>query len=226
MHRLLRFRVLAPCGVALLVLSGCFGSTPPTQFYLVPSLSGGDTAPPASTGQRDLTLGVGPVTVPPYLDRSQIVTRTSRAKLVVADFDQWAGPLADTIARVLSENLSILIPTERVVLHPWSRTLDPDYQVTVEVLQFERGPGNQVVLAARWSLLDRDGKELVLRTSRLNQAASGADYEATATAMGQALDTLAQDIATTLRGMAQPAPRANEGTSKPARSASKGAGAR
>jgi len=191
----------------------------------VPSLSGGDTAP-AAAGQRDLTLGVGPVTVPPYLDRSQIVTRTSRAKLVVADFDQWAGPLADTIARVLSENLSILIPTERVVLHPWSRTLDPDYQVTVEVLQFERGPGNQVVLAARWSLLDRDGKELVLRTSRLNQAASGADYEATATAMGQALEVLAQDIATTLRSLSQPAPRANEGTSKPARSASKGAGAR
>ena len=226
MPRWLHARVLVLSGVALLVLSGCLGSTPPTQFYLVPPLSAPDTPPPASAGRRDLTLGVGPVTVPPYLDRSQIVTRTSRAKLVVADFDQWAGPLADTIARVLSENLSILIPTERVVLHPWSRTLDPDYQVTVEVLQFERGPGNQVVLAARWSLLDRDGKELVLRTSRLNQAASGADYEATATAMGRALEVLAQDIATTLRSMAQPAPRANEGTSKPARSASKGAGAR
>jgi hypothetical protein len=28
MHRLLRTRVLVPCGVALFVLSGCFGSTP------------------------------------------------------------------------------------------------------------------------------------------------------------------------------------------------------
>jgi uncharacterized lipoprotein YmbA len=207
MHRLLRFRVLAPCGVALLVLSGCFGSTPPTHFYLVPSMTGGDTAPPASAGQRDLTLGVGPVTVPPYLDRPQIVTRTSRAKLALADFDQWAGPLADTIARVLSEDLSLLIPTERVVLYPWSRTIDPDYQITVEVLQFDRGPGNQVVLAARWSLQDRDGKELVLRTSRLSQAASGADHEATVTAMGRTLEVLAQDIATTLRSMAQPAPK-------------------
>ena len=206
MHRLLRTRVLVPCGVALFVLSGCLGSTPPTQFYLVPSLTGGDTAPPASAGQRDLTLGVGPVTVPPYLDRPQIVTRTSRAKLALADFDQWAGPLADTIARVLSEDLSLLIPTERVVLHPWLRTIEPDYQVTVEVLQFDRGPGNQVVLVARWSLLDRDGKELVMRTARLSQAASGADYEATVTAMGRALEVLAQDIATTLRSLAPPAP--------------------
>ena len=109
----------------------------------MPSLTGGDTAPPASAGQRDLTLGVGPVTVPPYLDRPQIVTRTSRAKLALADFEQWAGPLADTIARVLSEDLALLIPTERVVLYPWPRTIDPDYQVTVEVLQFDRGPGTR-----------------------------------------------------------------------------------
>src|SRR4029453_549757 len=94
-------RVLVLCGVALLVLSGCLGSTPPTQFYLLPPRPSGDTAPPASAGPRDLTLAVGPVTVPPYLDRPQIVTRTSRAKLALADFDQWAGPLADTIARVL-----------------------------------------------------------------------------------------------------------------------------
>ena len=206
MHRLLRTRVLVPCGVALFVLSGCFGSTPPTQFYLVPSLTGGDTAPLASAGQRDLTLGVGPVTVPPYLDRPQIVTRTSRAKLALADFDQWAGPLADTIARVLSEDLALVIPTERVVHYPWPRNIDPDYQVTVDVLQFDRGPGGEVVLVARWGLVDRDGKELVMRTSRISQAAGGADYEATVTAMGRALEVLAQDMATTLRSLAPPAP--------------------
>jgi uncharacterized lipoprotein YmbA len=207
MHWLLRTRVLAPCGVALLVLSGCLGSTPPTQFYLMPSLTTPDTAPPASADRRDLTLGIGPVTVPPYLDRPQIVTRTSPAKLVLADFDQWAGPLADTIARVLVDNLSLLIPTERVVHYPWPRTIEPDYQMPVEVLQFDRGPGGQIVLAARWNLLDRNAQQLVLRTSRISQAAGGADYEATVTAMGRTLEVLAQDMATTLRSMAQPAPR-------------------
>jgi uncharacterized protein len=225
MHRLLRTRVLVPCGVALLVLSGCFGS-PPTHFYLVPALTSGDTAPPASAGQRDLTLGVGPVTVPPYLDRPQLVTRTSRAKLALADFDQWAGPLADTIARVLAEDLSLLLPTERVVLYPWSRALDPDYQITVEVLQFDRGPGGEVVLAARWSLLDRDGQERVLRTARLSQTAGGADYEAMVTAMGRTLEALAQEMVTTLRSLAPPAPRAHRSTIESKPSASKGIGAR
>jgi uncharacterized lipoprotein YmbA len=205
MPRWLRPRVLALCGVALLVLSGCLGSSPPTQFYLLPSLTGGAVSPPASVGQRDLTLGVGPVTVPPYLDRPQIVTRTSRAKLALAAFDQWAGPLADTLARVLAEDLALVIPTERVVLYPWPRTMDPDYQLTVEVLQFDRGPGGEVVLVARWSLLDRDGKERVMRTARLSQVAGGADYEATVTAMGRTLEGLAQDMAATLRSLAPPA---------------------
>ena len=206
MPRLLCPRVLVLCGVALLVLSGCLGTTPPTHFYLLPPRTSGDTASPVSAGPRDLTLAVGPVTVPPYLDRPQIVTRTSPATLTLADFAQWAGPLADTIARVLAENLALLIPTERVVLFPWPRNIDPDYQITVEVLQFDRSPGNQVVLVARWSLLDRDGKELVMRKSRLSQVAGGADYEAMVTAMGQMLETLAQDMATTLRSMAQTTP--------------------
>jgi len=225
MHRLLRACVLALCGVTLFVLSGCLGS-PPTQLYLVPPLTSPDPAPPASAGQRDLTLGVGPVTVPPYLDRPQLVTRTSRAKLVLADLDQWAAPLHDTIARVLAENLSLLIPTERVVLAPWSRTIDPEYQVTVEVLQFDRSPGGEVVLAARWSLLDRDGKARVLRTSRLSQATGGTDYEAMVTAMGRTLEALAQDIATTLQSIAQPAPRALRSTIESQPSASKGRDAR
>src|SRR5882762_7561588 len=131
MYRLLLSCVLPLCGIALLVLSGCFGSTPPTQFYLLPSPTSVDTAPPSSASQRDLTIGVGPVTLPPYLDRPQIVTRASRAKLVLADFDHWAAPLQDTVTRVLAENLSLLIPTDRVVLYPWPRTKDPDYQVTV-----------------------------------------------------------------------------------------------
>ena len=53
-----------------------------------------------------------------------------------------------------------------------------------------------------------------MRTSRLSQAAGGADYEATVTAMGRALEVLAQDMATTLRSMGRPPPRANEGAAR------------
>ena len=208
MHRCLSAGVLTLLGVCLLGLSGCAGS-PPTRFYVLPSLPGAETAPPAAP--RDLTLGVGPVTLPSYLDRAQIVTRASRARLVLGEFDQWAAPLHDVITRTLAENLSLLIPTDRALLHPWARTTELDYQVTVEVMQFDADPSGEVVLAARWRLLSPDEKELVMRQARFTAAVGGQDYEATVLAMGRTLEALSQDMAAALLTIVQQAPRSEQG---------------
>jgi uncharacterized lipoprotein YmbA len=208
MHRCLPAGILALLGVCLLGLSGC-ASSPPTRFYALPSLSGAEAAPPAAS--HNLTLGVGPVMLPPYLDRAQIVTRASRARLVLGEFDQWAASLQDTILRVLAENLSLLIPTDRVLLHPWSRTPEPDYQVAVEVIQFDAGPSGEVVLAVRWRLLSANEQELVMRKARFTAAAGKQDYEATVIAMGQTLEALSQDIAAALQTIVQQASRSEQG---------------
>src|SRR5262249_55274795 len=143
----------------------------------------------------------------PYLDRPQIVTRASRAQLILGEFDQWGAPLRDSVTRSLAEHLALLVPTDRVVLHPWPRTTVPDYQVTVDVLQFDAGPGGEVALAARWQILNADEKALIMRTSLLTAAAGGREYEATVTAMGRTLDALSRDIAAALLSIAQQAPR-------------------
>jgi uncharacterized lipoprotein YmbA len=171
---------------------------------VLPALTAG--AAPAAVGKRDLTIGLGPVTLPPYLDRPQIVTRTSRAKLDLAEFDQWAAPLQDTAARVLAENLSLLIPTDRVLLHPWPRAAEIDYQAIVDITQFDGTTGGEVVLVARWSIVGADGKELMLRKARFNTPAGGQNYEATVTAMSRTLEALSRDIAATIQTIAQQAP--------------------
>jgi uncharacterized lipoprotein YmbA len=210
MHHRLSVGVLALLGVCLLGLSGC-ASSPPTRFYVLPSLTDAETPPPAAP--RDLTIGVGPVTLPPYLDRLQIVTRASRARLVLGEFDQWAASLQDSVPRVLAENLSLLIPTDRVLLHPWSRTTEPNYRVTVDVTQFDAGPSGEVVLAARWRILSANEKELVIRKARFTAVARlQHDYEATVLAMGHTLDALSQDIAAALLTIVQQALRSEQGT--------------
>jgi uncharacterized lipoprotein YmbA len=203
MHRFLPACVWTMLGVSLLGLSGC-ASSPPTRLYVLPSLTSTDTVAPAV--QRNFSIGVGPVTLHPYLDRPQIVTRASRAKLILAGFDHWAASLRDLVTRALAENLSLLVPTDRVVLHPWSRTTEPDYQVTVEVMQFDAGPGGEVVLAAHWRILSTNEKELVMRKSRFTAAAGGQEYEATVTAMGRTLDALSRDMAAALLTIIQQAP--------------------
>jgi uncharacterized protein len=193
MRRFLIYAVLATLGGSLLVVSGC-ASTPPTRLYILPSLVGPDTTPGASAPKRDLTVGVGPVTLPPYLDRPQIVLRASGTKLALAEFDQWAASLQDAFARMLAENLSLLIPTDHVVLAPWPRTTAIDYQVLVEVTRFDGSVGGEVVLAARWSIAGADGKELIMRQSRLTAPAGGQEYEAIVTAMGRTLEALSREI--------------------------------
>ena len=191
--------VLVPLSCVLLVLGGCLG-TPPTRFYLLPTLT--DVSSPAAMDERALTIGVGPVTLPPYLDRPQIVTRASRAQLHLAELDQWAASLQDTVARVLAENLSLLMPTAWVVLHPWSRTTVIDRQVLLEVTRFDRTMGGEAVLVARWSLLGAAGQELAMRKAHFRAPAGGTDYEATVTAMGRTLEALSHDIAATVQDLA------------------------
>src|SRR5262245_52783094 len=197
MHPLFPPHHLLALGLLLLALAGC-ANTPPTQFYVLPSLASADTAALSTAANRDLTIGVGPVTMPPYLDRPQIVTNASRAKLTLAAFDHWASPLHDIFSRALAENLSLLIPTDRVVLHPWSRSTEINYQVVVEVTRFDGPATGAAVLTARWSILDANGKELAMRKSSLNASAGRQDYEAMVTAMSHTLEGLSRDIATTL----------------------------
>jgi uncharacterized protein len=196
MRCVLRSCVMATLGVSWLLVSGC--TTPPTRFYVLPALSSADPTSKVTATQRELTIGVGPVTLPPYLDRPQIVTRASRAKLALAEFDQWAAPLQDSFSRVLVENLSLLLPTDRVMLAPWPRTTAIDYQVTVDVTRFDGGVDNEVVLDAHWTIADGDEKELIVRKSRFQSPAGAQNYEATVTAMSRTLDALSREITATL----------------------------
>jgi uncharacterized lipoprotein YmbA len=206
MRRMLAYGVMATLGVSLLgMMSGCASSSP-TRLYVLPALTSTDTAPGTSTVKRNLTIGVGPVILPPYLDRPQIATRASRAQLEIAKFDLWASPLQDAVARTLADNLSVLVPTDRVFLAPWPRTAAVDYQVLVEVARFDGTLGGEVVLAARWSLADANGTELLMQPFRMTAPTEGADYEAMVMAMSRTLDRLSQEITATLLTLARQTP--------------------
>jgi uncharacterized lipoprotein YmbA len=194
--------VLLLLGVVLLPLVGCVAS-PPVRFYTLTAMSGKPVSAPGSTETSDLAIGVGPVTLPQYLDRPQIVTRTTATRLAVAEFDQWAASLQDDFARVLAENLTVQVPTERVVISPWSRSAPIDFQVLVEATRFEATASGEVVLLASWRLLDGDGKELAMKRTRLLTAAGDTqNYEATVAAMSRVIEMLGEQIATALRAVA------------------------
>ena len=181
--------------LSLAALVGCSASQP-TQFY---TLSGIDDASGASI-EKPMRLGVGPVYLPAYLDRPQVVTRSGANRMNVSEFDQWAEPLETTFQRVLTENLSDRLDTDQIATLPARRNVDLDRQVEVEVTRFDADEAGRVVLDARWRIFDGRGDRLLHRGRSLTEerVAAAGDYEQIAAAMSRCLGAMSGEIANAL----------------------------
>jgi uncharacterized lipoprotein YmbA len=188
--------------IGLFLLAGCAESKPSRFYVLTPLAAGKPTHAPDG-----LAIGVGPVVIPQYLDKPQIVTRSSDNRLDVGDVDQWGGRLSDNITRVLAENLSGLLATDRVSIYPWTDATAVGLQVTLDIVEFERDAGGAVTLSAFWNITDvASAKILVTRRSTIvknvDPAAKGADaYDSTVAAMSDALTTISQEIAAAIKAL-------------------------
>ena len=184
--------------VTCAVLLAACGSTPVARYYTLSAVR--DTVPAGSAiVLRDKIVGVGPVVLPEYLDRPQIVLRASSNRLELADGHRWAEPLADNFTSALRENLSLLLGTERVSSRAWAASGRGDYQVMVQVLRFEGAAVGAVSLTARWSILARDGTVLLAaRRSSFQATPSGPDIEALVAAQSDAVAQLSREIAAAL----------------------------
>ncbi len=187
----LPFVLLSAC----LSLAGC--ASPATRFYVLAALP---AERPADIGQ-EVAVGVGPVELPDYLDRPQIVTRSGQNELNLAEFDRWGEPIKDNATEVLAENLAVLLPSKKISVYPWKRSTLVNYQVAVKVTRFDRAEGGETVLRARWSLLNGEGAELLSRESHYAESASGEGYAATVAAMNRALAQFSRDVANAINGL-------------------------
>lgn len=197
--RRLPLRALAALGLgACLLTAGCFSlrASDAASFYLLSSMAEQDAIP--SQDERATIVGMGPVDVPEYLNRSQIVVRRGPNELQLADFDKWAEPLKDGVARVLAKNVASLVPAE-AVFFPWKRNRSIDFQVVVQVGRFDTDAVGSATLDVRWGLYRMDGREeLVARSDTYRVEAEGIRYADRVGAMSLALADFSMDIAAAL----------------------------
>jgi uncharacterized lipoprotein YmbA len=188
--RMIRSLTVASCAL----LAACAGTTP-THFYTLSSLMAapGEAMPAAA---KNLTLGVGPVTLPEYLNRPQIVTRDGSNRMILADFDSWIEPIDGLFARTLAEDLSLLLGTDEVVQLPERRPVQLDYRVAVDVARFDVDSSGNAVLDARWQL-SRDDDERLLRAARSTvvEPVKPGDQAAAAQGLSRALGAMSRQIA-------------------------------
>jgi uncharacterized lipoprotein YmbA len=195
------WRWLLP-GIGLAAALGC-GSTAPAKFYtLSPLPATGERDSGKEAADRGLAVGIGPIRLPLYLVRPEIVTRTDANKIEVAELDLWGGSLQDDFSRNLLENLSFLLAGERVSLYLLPGVGVVDYRVAVDVIRFDGVWGSDVVLIAGWTIRSGpDSKIVRVGNSRILEPTGGENYEAMVGGMSRALGRLSREIGEAIKAL-------------------------
>src|SRR5262249_16726502 len=186
----LRLPPFLACAMSL-AMAGCLGSSRPARFYTLEPVQVRDGPDSSAT---DATLAVGPVELPDYVDRPQIVTRTGANELVISEVDRWGRSLDNQISNSLVTTLRDRLDSEQITVVPWGSALlsgGSSYRVKVRVSRFDGILGQSVVLQARWELCVRSGggKEESLggKEASLTGPIHGPPYDALAAALPPAL---------------------------------------
>jgi uncharacterized lipoprotein YmbA len=197
--------ILTLLGCGLCMLAGCVdigsGTSEITRLYVLSPMTT-TASPVASQQDGDFALGVGPLILPSYLKRPQVVTRIEDNEIVAADFANWAEPLDRSFQRALTENLSLLLGTDAVYPHPWRRTLRPTYRLQMEVIRFDANPTGDAVLTVRWEVLDTRGQPLTdKKRSDYRQAVANDTIADVVTAMSLTLADFSREVAVAIAAL-------------------------
>ncbi len=198
-NSLFRLRVVIIFSTLGVILSGC-ASSPTPRFYLLSSLEATSSEMKPSAEERCFSIGIGPINIPDYLDKPQIVTRGASVEFTMAEYDRWGEPIGDNLKRVLAKNLSILLCTKTIAFFPWKGGIPIDYRIEMEVLRLDGSLGGNVSLEAWWMVFSGDGKKILAsKKSTLSEAVGGQDYKSLVGAESRALGTLSREIAEVIK---------------------------
>jgi len=183
---------------AVIFAAGCSSVLAPqpdrSKFFVLSTVQSADEN--VSQPQTQFSIGLGPVKLPDYLDRSEIVTRVEPNRLDLSESDRWAEPIDANFRNVLAASIGALIPNAQIIAFPWYSTTHLDYTIEVSVGRFERDTAGAAQLVAHWTIHDgATNKLLAARDSSFNEHAKSPEMGDAVAAMSQDVDDLSVQIA-------------------------------
>ena len=184
-------QVLSLALVAALA-AGC-GPTAAARFYTLDATATAGDAPAVRT-----TVLVGPVSVPSAVDQPQFVVQIAPNRVEIEEFNRWAAPLSEGIARAVAADLSALLGTPDVAAGSLTN-FTPAYRVTIDIQRFDSVLGKEVVVDAVWAVRKTAGGQVHPGRTVAREALQGEGFDALAAAHSRALVKLSGDIAVAIR---------------------------
>jgi hypothetical protein len=187
-------------GLFIFILSGCVsaGSSPDPRFYMLKSIGEEGAVQKLNIPANTITL-IGPVDIPQYLDRPQIVTQDDRGMINIAQFDRWGESLDAGIMRLIIEDLHLMLPETTFEAFPCNYAIPLNYQVIVEIQQLRSNLKGDLLLVAQWSIINANTQKMLFtKRSDLSQQINPHNYSGLADALSRAVSSLSGQIARNL----------------------------
>lgn len=160
--------------------------------YILTAVSVGAVAAPSAA---PVVIGIGPIDLPTYLQRPEIVSRGVGARLEVRASERWGEDLQAGIQRALTSDLERLVPSARVLREPFPARSQPAYEVAVQIQRFEPSADGDVELDVCWTLTNGPQRQTpLLRRESIREPVANATTEAKVAAMSLAVAQLASRI--------------------------------
>ncbi len=183
-----------------LVLNGCvsLSNSPTPRFYMPAALEKSQTAQKFDIASG-VIIAVGPIGIPEYLDRPQIVTKNKNGTLNFAQFDRWGEPLDSGLARLVSDDLAVMLPAANFQLFPCNFAIPLDYQVVIDVIGLDSELDKDMAFTAQWSIIDAKSRKLLLtKRSEFSEPINPHNYFGLSKAVGTICAALSREIAENL----------------------------
>jgi uncharacterized lipoprotein YmbA len=191
--------ILAVC---VIILNGCAGSSKPSEFYFLRSLPASQDAGLTAMESDSPSVLIGPITLPAYLDRNQLVTLAGNNKLDLNEFARWAEPLQDNLYRVLVENLSLLLNTPKVYTFERRGSTPADFQIVIDVTRFDTTAGKDACLTVFWTVFGKNGgSQLMQRKSVFHASVTSIGAAGAVDAQNRILTEFSREIATAIQSL-------------------------
>lgn len=139
--------------VFCLVLSGCFFSTPKSNFYILENVED------YIVSNKSLQISVQDVSVPDYLLRPQIVLQKNGSPQVeISEFHRWASDLPEMIQNTLILDLQKALP--RSEIKPLLFGGKSKYIIKINLEKMTGSFKNEALLSGTWQILNQRGQIL------------------------------------------------------------------
>jgi uncharacterized lipoprotein YmbA len=191
--------ILGVVGLTLAV-GGCLSipNSPTPRFYALSAVDENQVGKKIDL-PSDAMIGIGPVKIPEYQNRPQMVTLNKEKMLQFAQFDRWGESLDLGVARLVRENLTAMLPKAKLTLYPWNPSIAVKYQVTIEVIQLESELDRDMFFVVQWTIIDvQNSKAVMIKRSEFRQPIIPQNYSGLAQTLSKACASLSSQIADAL----------------------------